>query len=269
MAKRLPFPGHFGEDPLSDPKPDAERTAKLYLNWVCERDGIEQPELSGYRGYGHKITLSFYEDRAVFEEYIPESHSYKGRKLVRVPPCYETILEVPLPPWAIPTKRADLWHAAHQAGAPPGRCYEIANCSRWDKKEFALLLEAAVPVKTPARDKEATLEAQLAQPARMAKYLEEQHRRLEAYRAELERSNREVRRRWFEEDWNKLEERGYSDADDQPGLAELIRQENRNKWFGLAKTAREYGYAADVIKEAVCNAWKAHRDFMQMRSQPA
>lgn len=241
MAKprRLPYPG-YGPDPLGPiPKGDAAQDhAEKYLAWYCAKHGIELPD----NHYRNTLSYAFHADNdgqcfAYISRRVPESRGYRGKRVLA-----HSVEEakISIPAWAMPCKRADLWHAAHQAGADLTVCHEIANpYGRPGDTGNKSVSDAAAAMDAPT----------------FGTFLADRGATQKRERAEQIERNRLSAIKWFDEEYaQKVGQEGVDGSDlfqqhegwDRASLAKTIR----NEWMTQAKSLRKH-YQSDVAPERI------------------
>ena len=98
-----------------------QRQAELWLEWHAERRGIALPPCD------YSVRFQTEEDGtglAVLTERYG-CPAVDGGELMRLP----------VPAWAMPQKRVDLWHAAHQSGATLAHCADEGTGWRANREQ--------------------------------------------------------------------------------------------------------------------------------------
>ena len=109
-------------------KASAQTLALRWLEWKCQRDGIALPakpwraEFLEDDGVCEAVLIEKFDSRWHGPQYEVTYGPRGGRKQVAVYRRPQELMRVAVPAWAMPVKRADLWHAAHQAGLPLADC---------------------------------------------------------------------------------------------------------------------------------------------------
>lgn len=257
MAKRrrLPFPGLYS-DPLGPaPKPSAHDMAVKYLKWHCAKHGIELPT----DHYRNTLTYSFYFERgeclAYISRNIPESRDHRDRRVLA---HTEQEAKIVLPAWAMPYKRVDMWHAAHQAGGSMETCNRVANTSRWESDHKALC-DAATTMDAPD----------------FTAFLAERAARQERERIAREAENKALGIKWFDDEYARTVA---IEGDDGLGIylefdfmdRVSLAKMTRNQWLKQAKHCRDYrDIGEERIAMCIARARLFHRQFMDMQQNAA
>jgi len=137
--RKLPFP--YGEDPMAPNHPArGQGQALAWAIWKAKQLGITLPAKRGLGQDGYdrwyvtddwsvpdtqdgRIVRQLNHKIVFLRETRPYWHGswHKKSNYYADPP--EVVAEFPLPSWAVPMPRVDLWHAAHQLGLDWNECY--------------------------------------------------------------------------------------------------------------------------------------------------
>lgn len=242
-------------DPLAPvPKADAQHYAEAYLTWYCAKHAIELPENDHRNTLSYAFHFSNGECFAYISRKVPESRGYGGygRHGKRVLAHSVEEAKIRIPAWAMPCRRVDLWHAAHQAGADLTICDDIANSFNTRTDDHKAVCAAAADMDAPT----------------FGMFLADRDATQKRERTEQIERNRIAARVWFDEEYaRKTQEEGADGLDlfnrhdgwDRASLAKNVR----NDWLLQARhLSKDNDVGPERVALCVARARLFHRHSM-------